>query len=212
MCSMNPANAIPMKELLTEEKMEAIAAKTTAMASDGDEIREAAAVGRTLLERYGDEAQLVKKVGTGIDTEFIKKNRGRTWTPFIEWCELAEDADLPEAEQTYRWLPVVSPGHVQTNPGTAASDNNSTLPPPPPSRTPPASPKAGCGQRNTNRQIASGSQKLCKQKHGVAHTHDEPVAGEDDELISAGRGGATGPNSAKSRTSAKSRYYYYYYY
>ena len=54
--------------------MAALACKNTAMASDGDEIREAAAVGRTLLERYGDEAQLVKKVGTGIHTEFIKKN------------------------------------------------------------------------------------------------------------------------------------------
>ena len=74
------------------------------MASDGDEIREAAAVGRRLLERYGDdwwEAQVVRKVDTGIDIEFTKKNRGRTWKSFIEWSELAEDADLPEVEQTY---------------------------------------------------------------------------------------------------------------
>ena len=95
-------------------------ARYIAMASNGDEIREAAAVGRRLLERYGDdwwEAQVVRKVDTGIDIEFTKKNRGRTWKSFIEWSELAEDADLPEVEQTYRWLPVVSPGYVQRNPG-----------------------------------------------------------------------------------------------
>ena len=102
---------------------------------------------------YGDEwweAQVARKVDTGIDIEFTKKNRGRTRQASIEWSELAEDADLPEAEQTYRWLPVVSPGRVQRNPGAAASaivgtDLKNALPPPPPSRTPLASPKAGCG-------------------------------------------------------------------
>ena len=115
--------------------------------TDGDEIREAAAVGRRLLERYGDdwwEAQVVRKVDTNA------------------------------------------------------------LPPPPPSRTPPASPKAGCGLSNTKRRIASGSRKRCNQQRGVARTNDESVAGEDDELTASGRGGATAPNTAKSRSSAKS--------
>ena len=104
--------------------MEELSCKNAAMASDVVEIREATAVGRRLLERYGNEwweAQVVRKVDTGIDIEFTKKNRGRTWEAFIEWSELAEDADLPEAEQTYRWLPVVSSGYVQTNPGTTAT-------------------------------------------------------------------------------------------
>ena len=136
--------------------MEALASKTVAMASNGDQIRESAAVGRWLLERYGDdwwEARVVRKVDTGIDIEFIKKNRGRTWTAFIQWSELAEDADLPEAEQKYRWLPVVSePHYVQSNPSAAASASVGTnktiaLPSPPASRTPPASPKAECGHQ-----------------------------------------------------------------
>ena len=85
-------------------EMEELSCKNAAMASDVVEIREATAVGRRLLERYGNEwweAQVVRKVDTGIDIEFTKKNRGRTWEAFIEWSELAEDADLPEAEQTY---------------------------------------------------------------------------------------------------------------
>ena len=47
------------------------------MASDGDGTREVAAVGRRLLECYGDEwweAQVVRKVDTGIHIEFTKKN------------------------------------------------------------------------------------------------------------------------------------------
>ena len=150
-------------------------ARYIAMASNGDEIREAAAVGRRLLERYGDdwwEAQVVRKVDTGIDIEFTKKNRGRTWKSFIEWSELAEDADLPEVEQTYRWLPVVSPGYVQRNPGVVASasggtDNKNALPPPPPSQTPPASPKAGCGLSNTKRQIDLGSRERCSTHYFI---------------------------------------------
>ena len=131
------------------------------MASDGDGIREAAAVGRMLLERYGDEwweAQVVRKVNTGIHIEFTKKNRGRTWTAFVEWSELAEGADLPEAEQMYRWLPVVSSGYVKTDSGVAASASAGTmneiaLPPPPPSRTPPASPHARTHARTHARQL-----------------------------------------------------------
>ena len=46
--------------------------------------------------------------------------------------------------------------------------------------------------------------EACKQKRGVAHAHDKPVAGEDDELIAPGRGGVEVRNSAKSRSSAKS--------
>ena len=54
---------------LTQAEMAALACKTTAMASDVAEIREAAAVGRRLLERYGDdwwEARVVRTVDTGI--------------------------------------------------------------------------------------------------------------------------------------------------
>ena len=56
--------------------MEALAYKNVAMASNGDQIRESAAVGCRLLERYGDvwwEAQVARKVDTGIDIEFTKK-------------------------------------------------------------------------------------------------------------------------------------------
>ena len=109
--------------------MEALGCKNTAMASDGDGIREAAAVGRRLLGRYGDEwweAQVVRKVDAGIHIEFSKKNRDRTWTAFVEWSKLAEGADLPEAEQTYRWLPVVPPGDVQRNPGCVCPSMEST--------------------------------------------------------------------------------------
>ena len=93
---MNPVNATPKDEPGSGEETEAIASKTTAMASDGDETREAAAVGRRLLGRYGDdswEARVARKIDTGIYIAFSKKNRGRTWTPFVEWRELAEDAD-----------------------------------------------------------------------------------------------------------------------
>ena len=96
---------------ISEENGGAYLRDTTAMASDGDEIRQNVTVGRKLLERYGDdwwEAQVVRKVDTGIDVAFTKKHRGRTWKAFIKWSELVEDADLPEAEQTYRWLPVCS--------------------------------------------------------------------------------------------------------
>ena len=51
--------------------MEALACKTTAMASDGDEIREAAAVGH---ERYG-ETQVVRKVDTVIDIQQEKSRQ-----------------------------------------------------------------------------------------------------------------------------------------
>ena len=149
------------------------------MASDGDEIQQNVAVGRKLLERYGDdwwEAQVVRKVDTGIHVEFTKKNRGRTWRGFVGWSELAEDADLPEAEQTYRWLPVVSPGYTQRSTGAAASasvgtNNEDALPPPPPLRAPPvASPTAACGQSHAaKRKIARGSHGRCKQKQKSPH-------------------------------------------
>ena len=76
-----------MSDLIVVVLMEALDCKTTAMASDEDEIRDSAAVGRKLLERHGAdwwEAQVVRKVDTGIDIEFTKKNRGRTWKTFIE--------------------------------------------------------------------------------------------------------------------------------
>ena len=79
--------------------MEELACRTTAMSSDMEGTREAAAVGRRLLERYGDdwwEAQVVRKVDTGIHVEFTKKYRGRTWKAFIGWSEFTEDADLPK--------------------------------------------------------------------------------------------------------------------
>ena len=78
------------------------------------------------------------------------------------------------------------------------------LAPTPPSRTPLASPKVGCGQSNAKRQIASGSCTRSKEKREKAYAHDEPVAGEDDELLAPGRGGTAARNSAKSRSSAKS--------
>ena len=55
----------------TSMKMEALAYETTAMASDGDEIREAAAVGH---ERYG-ETQVVRKVDTVIDIQQEKSRQ-----------------------------------------------------------------------------------------------------------------------------------------
>ena len=43
-----------------------------------------------------------------------------------------------------------------------------------------------------------------KKKREIVCTHDEAVAGEDDELFPSGHLRAAAPNSAKSRTSAKS--------
>ena len=77
--------------------MAALACKTTAMDSDGDGIREAADVGLRLLEQYGDEwweAQVIRRVNTGMDIDFTKKSRGRTWKTFIEWSKLAEGAEI----------------------------------------------------------------------------------------------------------------------
>ena len=54
-----------------KQEMEELACKTTAMASDADEIREAAAVGH---ERYG-ETQVVRKVDTVIDIQQEKSRQ-----------------------------------------------------------------------------------------------------------------------------------------